>query len=331
MTYQKKYSMKYFLNFVLGNNMIDLKIAPLDKILDHYPINFALLLKSIQYNRLDLSKYFVDNKRWDILNEQDQDGNTILHHAVKQNNKTMIQYLVINGCNLTTPNNLKKNAIDICHCKDLKIFFKQSKKIIHIINVLESHFPNPKPPLNHTNDFTFLIAVLLSAQTTDERVNKITPPLFDHADTPQKMSRLEIDTIASYIKTCGLYRSKANHISKLSQILIEKYNGHIPHKRSELVKLPGVGQKTAGVFIAQKTNGDAFHVDTHIIRCANRWELSTKQNPNQVEKQLCMLFPKYLWNKLHLQMIYYARQYSPARGFIPSDCKIQQYIDTISF
>ena len=141
------------------------------------------------------------------------------------------------------------------------------------------------------------------------------------------MSTLSVGEIESYIKTCGLYRNKAKAIVALSKTLVTTYNGNVPHDRELLEALPGVGKKTAGVFIAQQTNGDAFPVDTHIKRCAHRWKLSNNNDPNKIEKDLQALFPKNLWNKLHLQIILYARRYSPAKGFDPSKCEIQQYVD----
>ncbi|MDA8774071.1 endonuclease III, partial [Chlamydiia bacterium] len=143
----------------------------------------------------------------------------------------------------------------------------------------------------------------------------------------QIMATLSVSEIESYIKTCGLYRNKAKSIVALSQTLVTSYNGKVPHDRSLLEALPGVGKKTAGVFIAQQTCGNAFPVDTHIKRCAHRWKLSKNNDPNKIEKDLQGLFPKTLWNKLHLQIILYARKYSPAKAFDPLKCEIQQFVD----
>lgn len=196
---------------------------------------------------------------------------------------------------------------------------EKAKKIQRILNKL---YPHPAIPLDHRNNFTFLIAVLLSAQCTDARVNKITPALFDRADTPQKMAKLTVKQIEGYIRTCGLAPRKAKAIHELSKILIEKYHGEVPNTFEDLESLPGVGHKTASVIMAQAFHIPAFPVDTHIHRCAKRWGLSSGTSVKKTEADLKELFPKKTWNKLHLQIIYFAREHCPARVHNPKDCPI---------
>ncbi len=180
--------------------------------------------------------------------------------------------------------------------------------------ILDNLFPDPEPPLHHTDPYTLLIAVVLSARNTDAKVNQITPHLFQKAKTPEEMIRLTVDEIRAIIKPCGLSPTKAKNIWKLSEILVEKYQGEVPRSFEELEELPGVGHKTASVVMAQAFNVPAFPIDTHILRCARRWGLSKGKSPEKVEEDLKKIFPKKDWIKVHLQIIYYARKFCPARG-----------------
>lgn len=191
----------------------------------------------------------------------------------------------------------------------------KAEKISFIIDTLEQLFPNPSIPLNHTDAYTFLISVLLSAQSTDIRVNQITPLLFAKANNPYDMAKLSIEQIHEIIKPVGLAPMKSKGIYGLSHILIEKYQGQVPQSFEALEALPAVGHKTASVVMSQLFGVAAFPVDTHIHRMMFRWNLSNGKNVVQTEKDAKRLFPKELWNKLHLQIIYYARAYSPARGW----------------
>lgn len=192
---------------------------------------------------------------------------------------------------------------------------KKSERINFIIDTLEELYPNPPIPLNHKDAYTLLIAVLLSAQCTDERVNKITPKLFSVADNPYDMVKLSIEEIADIIRPCGLSPMKSKGIYGLSKILIEEYDGQVPDSFSALEELPAVGHKTASVVMSQAFDIPAFPVDTHIHRLMYRWNLSNGKSVVQTEKDAKRLFPEELWNKLHLQIIYYAREFSPARGW----------------
>ncbi|MBK8504473.1 MAG: endonuclease III [Saprospiraceae bacterium] len=187
---------------------------------------------------------------------------------------------------------------------------------------LDFYFPNPPIPLNHKDPYTLLIAVLLSAQCTDARVNKITPILFDKADNPRAMERLGLDQIQEIIRPCGLSPMKSKGIYGLSKILLDKYNGTVPADMKLLEELPGVGHKTASVVMCQAFNKPAFPVDTHIHRLAFRWKLSTGKSVEKTEKDLKKLFPIESWNKIHLQMIYFGRKFCPARGHNPTECPI---------
>ncbi len=191
----------------------------------------------------------------------------------------------------------------------------KKNKVIFIIEELENLFPEVPIPLNHKDPFTLLIAVLLSAQCTDERVNLITPKLFKIADNPLDMSRLSINDIKEIIRPCGLSPMKSKGIYGLTRIILEKHNGKVPQTFEELEELPAVGHKTASVVMSQAFGYPAFPVDTHIHRLMYRWGLSNGTNVKQTEKDAKRLFPKDKWNKLHLQIIYYARKYSPARGW----------------
>ena len=191
-----------------------------------------------------------------------------------------------------------------------------------IQKILDQLFPETPIPLKHTDPYTLLIAVLLSAQCTDERVNKVTPLLFAKASTPQEMIRLSIAEITEIIHPCGLKNTKAKAIWNLSKILIEKHHGKVPASFEALEALPGVGHKTASVVMSQAFKHPAFPVDTHIHRLAKRWGLSSGKSVEQTEEDLKKLFPKKSWNKLHLQIIYFARKYCPARGHDPKKCPI---------
>ena len=187
------------------------------------------------------------------------------------------------------------------------------QKVEYIASKFEELYPNPEIPLDHENNFTFLIAVMLSAQSTDKKVNEITPKLFSKANTPEKMDRLEINEIRDYIREIGLAPTKAKNIKKTSQLLIEKHRGKVPKTFEELEELPGVGHKTASVIMSQAYGQPAFPVDTHIHRLAFRWKLSKGKNVQSTEKDLKRKFDKRLWNKLHLQMIFYGREFCQAR------------------
>ena len=191
----------------------------------------------------------------------------------------------------------------------------KKNKVIFIIEELENLFPEVPIPLNHKDPYTLLIAVLLSAQCTDERVNLITPKLFKIADNPSDMSKLSINEIKEIIRPCGLSPMKSKGIYGLTRIILEKHNGKVPQNFEELEELPAVGHKTASVVMSQAFGYPAFPVDTHIHRLMFRWGLSNGTNVKQTEKDAKRLFPKDKWNKLHLQIIYYARKYSPARGW----------------
>tara|TARA_Y100001936_G_C15863255_1_gene553609 strand:- start:204 stop:839 length:636 start_codon:yes stop_codon:yes gene_type:complete len=188
-------------------------------------------------------------------------------------------------------------------------------KVNFIIDTLELLYPEVPIPLNHTDSYTLLVAVLLSAQCTDERVNKITPTLFKKANNPYDMVKLSVTDIENIIRPCGLSPMKSKGIYGLSKIIIEKHNGIVPSNFADLEELPSVGHKTASVVMSQAFGFPAFPVDTHIHRMMYRWNLSSGKNVIITEKDAKRLFPKDLWNKLHLQIIYYAREYSPARGW----------------
>jgi endonuclease-3 len=190
----------------------------------------------------------------------------------------------------------------------------KKEKAEYIINELEKLYPETPVPLNHSDAYTLLIAVLLSAQCTDERVNKITPILFKRADNPYDMIKLSVEEIREIIRPCGLSPRKSQAIYDLSHILINEHAGQVPDKISHLEALPGVGHKTASVVMAQAFNVPAFPVDTHIHRLLTRWGITNGKNVEQTERDAKKVFPKELWNKLHLQIIFYGREYSPARS-----------------
>jgi len=191
----------------------------------------------------------------------------------------------------------------------------KAEKVQFVIDTLEKIYPEVPIPLQHKDPYTLLIAVLLSAQSTDARVNTITPILFAKADNPFDMVKLSVDEIRDIIKPVGLSPMKSKGIYGLSKILIEKYDGKVPQSFEALEALPAVGHKTASVVMSQAFGVPAFPVDTHIHRLLYRWNLSNGKNVVQTEKDAKRLFPKELWNKLHLQIIYYGREYSPARGW----------------
>ena len=191
----------------------------------------------------------------------------------------------------------------------------KAEKVEFIIGELEKLYPNTPIPLQHSNNFTLLIAVLLSAQCTDERVNKVTPALFQLADSAFDMAQLSLEQIADIIRPCGLTPMKSKGIYSLSRILIDKHGGEVPASFEALEALPAVGHKTASVVMSQGFGIPAFPVDTHIHRLMYRWGLSQGKSVVQTERDAKRLFPREKWNKLHLQIIYYAREYSPARGW----------------
>lgn len=191
----------------------------------------------------------------------------------------------------------------------------KQESVNFIINTLYKIYPEIPIPLNHKDPYTLLIAVLMSAQSTDVRVNKITPLLFEKADNPYDMVKLSVEEIRDIIKPVGLSPMKSKGIHGLSKILIEKHNGQVPQSFEALEELPAVGHKTASVVMSQAFGIPAFPVDTHIHRLMYRWNLSNGKNVVQTEKDAKRLFPKELWNDLHLQIIWYGREYSPARGW----------------
>jgi endonuclease-3 len=191
-----------------------------------------------------------------------------------------------------------------------------------ILNFLNELYPKTPVPLNHRNNFELLIAVLLSAQCTDERVNQVTPALFNLADNASDMQYIDIDDIYNIVRPCGLAPQKSKAISNLSKILVEKHNGEVPEDMALLETLPGVGHKTASVVMSQGFGHPAFPVDTHIHRLAQRWGLTKGKNVTQTERDLKQLFAKESWNRLHLQIIFYGREYCTARGCDGRVCEI---------
>lgn len=198
----------------------------------------------------------------------------------------------------------------------------KTEKVKDILKLLDTYIPKASVPLHHKDAYTLLISVLLSAQCTDERVNKITPILFKQADNPFDMIKLSVDEIREIIKPCGLSPMKSKGIYGLSKILVEKYNGKVPATFEELEELPAVGHKTASVVMTQWFGLPAFPVDTHIHRLAYRWGLSNGKSVEQTERDLKRLIPENKWNKAHLQIIYFGRQYCPARGHKWKECPI---------
>ena len=204
---------------------------------------------------------------------------------------------------------------------------KKKEKINFIISTLEQLYPQPPIPLKHKDSYTLLIAVLLSARCTDARVNKITPLLFKKADTPQKMIKMSVEEIRQIIRPCGLSPQKSKAIYGLSKILIDKHDGIVPDNFEDLEALPGVGHKTASVVMCQAFGRDAFPVDTHIFRLIRRWKISAGKSVDKVEKDAKKSFPQKLWNKLHLQIIYFGREYCPARTHEPKKCPICSVVE----
>lgn len=190
----------------------------------------------------------------------------------------------------------------------------KQEKATYIVEELEKLYPETPIPLDHTDPYTLLVAVLLSAQCTDKRVNEITPLLFKRANNPFDMIKLSVEEIKEIIRPCGLSPRKSQAIYTLSEMLIEKYGGEVPQSFEALEELPGVGHKTASVVMSQAFGVPAFPVDTHIHRLLTRWGITSGKNVEQTEKDAKRLFPKELWNKLHLQIIFYGREYSPARA-----------------
>jgi endonuclease III len=198
----------------------------------------------------------------------------------------------------------------------------KKQRVEYIVETLETLYPNPPIPLDHKDPYTLLVAVLLSAQCTDERVNKITPSLWQLADNPFDMATVPVEKIKAVIKPCGLSPQKSKAISTLSKMLVADYQGQVPKNMAALETLPGVGHKTASVVMSQAFNVPAFAVDTHIHRLAQRWGLTNGKNVKQTEKDLKRLFPENLWNKLHVQIIYYGREFCSARGCDGTVCPI---------
>ena len=204
---------------------------------------------------------------------------------------------------------------------------KKKEKINFIISTLEDLYPETPIPLNHKDSYTLLIAVLLSARCTDERVNQVTPHLFEKANTPEKMIQMSVEDIRQIIRPCGLSPQKSKAIFGLSRILIDKHNSIVPDNFEDLEALPGVGHKTASVVMCQAFGKDAFPVDTHIFRLLRRWNISSGKNVDKVEKDAKRCFPQKLWNKLHLQIIFFGREYCPARGHIIEKCPICNIVE----
>jgi endonuclease-3 len=191
---------------------------------------------------------------------------------------------------------------------------KKQERANYVMTELERLYPETPVPLDHTDAYTLLIAVLLSAQCTDKRVNEITPFLFAKASTPQDMILLSVEEIKSIIRPCGLSPAKSKAIHRLSEIILEEHDGEVPASFEALEALPGVGHKTASVVMAQAFGVPAFPVDTHIHRLMTQWKLTNGKNVDQTERDAKRLFPREKWNKLHLQIIFYGREYTPARG-----------------
>ncbi|HYG19652.1 MAG TPA: endonuclease III [Ohtaekwangia sp.] len=198
----------------------------------------------------------------------------------------------------------------------------KAEKVSDILQILDKFFPDPKIPLDYKDAYTLLIATLLSAQCTDERVNKTTPALFSRADNPYDMVKMSVDEIRDIIRPCGLSPMKSKGIHGLSRILIDKYNGAVPDNFEDLEALPAVGHKTASVVMTQWFGYPAFPVDTHIHRLAYRWGLTTGKSVEQTEKDLKRLIPQDQWDKSHLQIIYFGRTYCPARGHLWRECPV---------
>ena len=199
---------------------------------------------------------------------------------------------------------------------------KRAEKAKKIGAILDDLYPQPDIPLGHRDPFTLLVAVVLSAQTTDAQVNRVTPALFRRAPTPEALAKMPESEILKLIRSCGLAPSKARNLKRLAQTLVDDYGGKVPRDMEELEKLPGVGHKTASVVMTQAFGEPAFPVDTHIHRLAKRWGLSKAKDVKQTERDLKKLFPREEWGKRHLQLIYFGRQHCPARQHEPGSCRI---------
>jgi endonuclease-3 len=199
---------------------------------------------------------------------------------------------------------------------------KKAERAAHVLGRLSELYPNPPIPLDHKDPYTLLVAVLLSAQCTDIRVNQVTPALFTLADNPDDMRKQPVERIREIIRPCGLSPRKSKSISELSEILVTRYQGRVPEEMEALESLPGVGHKTASVVMSQAFGVPSFPVDTHIHRLAQRWGLTNGKNVTQTEQDLKKLFPKASWNALHLQIIYYGREYCTARGCDGTVCPL---------
>ncbi|TXS92099.1 endonuclease III [Parahaliea maris] len=199
---------------------------------------------------------------------------------------------------------------------------KKAERVAYILERLQELYPETPVPLDHTDPFTLLVAVLLSAQCTDERVNQVTPALFALADNPADMAALDVEQIREVIRPCGLSPQKSKAIKRLSEMLLEDHDGEVPEDMEALERLPGVGHKTASVVMSQAFGVPAFPVDTHIHRLAQRWGLTSGKNVTQTERDLKRLFPEEFWNRLHLQIIFYGREFCTARGCDGRVCEI---------
>ena len=203
---------------------------------------------------------------------------------------------------------------------------KRAEKAKRIGEILDELYPQPPIPLEHRDPFTLLVAVLLSAQTTDAQVNRVTPALFARASTAEAMAKLSVDEILSSIRACGLAPTKAKNVKKLAETLVAEHGGQVPRDMEALERLPGVGHKTASVVMSQAFGEPAFAVDTHIHRLAGRWKLSKARNVVEVERDLKKLFPKDEWARRHLQIIYFGREWCPARGHEVAACPICSFV-----
>lgn len=199
---------------------------------------------------------------------------------------------------------------------------KKAERVQFILDTLEQYYPETPIPLNHTDAYTLLVSVLLSAQCTDERVNQITPLLFEKANNPADMLKLSVEEIQNIIRPCGLSPMKSKGIYGLSQMIMELHNGEVPASFEALEAMPGVGHKTASVVMSQAFGVPAFPVDTHIHRLAYRWRLSAAKSVEETERDLKRLIPKDRWNKAHLQIIFMGREFCPARGHIIENCPV---------
>lgn len=194
----------------------------------------------------------------------------------------------------------------------------RARKVEIVLEELQRAYPDPGCPLQHRDAFTLLVAVMLSAQCTDARVNLVTPALFDVAPTPQALAAMDWPQVRAYIATCGLAETKARRLVATARLLVERHNGEVPSTFEELEALPGVGHKTASVVMAQAFGHPAFPVDTHIFRLARRWGLSRGKTVEKVESDLKRCFPRHLWNSLHVQFVLWGREHCPARGCRPT-------------